>query len=40
LIYGNEQIWSSLPAADLAELISEVDVVPGVRICAPQPDTA
>ena len=25
LIYGNEQIWSSLPAADLAELIADVD---------------
>ncbi|MGF1664501.1 MAG: YciI family protein [Kineosporiaceae bacterium] len=25
LIYGNEQIWSSLSAADLAELISRVD---------------
>jgi hypothetical protein len=25
LIYGNEQIWNSLPAADLAELITEVD---------------
>jgi hypothetical protein len=25
LIYGNEQIWTSLPAADLAELIFRVD---------------
>jgi hypothetical protein len=25
LIYGNEQIWNSLPESDLAALISEVD---------------
>jgi hypothetical protein len=25
LIYGNEQIWNSLPAADLTTLIAEVD---------------
>ncbi|MGD9530936.1 MAG: YciI family protein [Pseudonocardia sp.] len=25
LIYGNEKVWSSLPAADLASLIADVD---------------
>lgn len=25
LIYGNERIWNSLPAADFAELVGEVD---------------
>ncbi|SCL17018.1 Uncharacterized conserved protein [Micromonospora nigra] len=25
LIYGNEQVWNSLPAADLTTLIGEVD---------------
>lgn len=25
LIYGNEQVWSSLPAAELAALIGDVD---------------